>query len=218
MFDGRFLAFWTDNLGIRLLHAKPYHAWSKGKVERFTGTIQRDFELTLRLSRTSVAFLPFRPPLRSARPSPLPSAARADCDTASSPRESHSMCDRIAGTNIVLSPPTPRPPLRDGAGKCRGYGASGTRRRSGTPSPRMDAFLLSAMLHTFALPHPILPPLPAKSPPPRRSPRRPTPLRRPRGELVSLSPRAPLQLSRSPCLQTVGDAAGGCLSSCDNDT
>lgn len=37
------------NLGIRLLHAKPYHAWSKGKVERLIQTIQRDFELTLRL-------------------------------------------------------------------------------------------------------------------------------------------------------------------------
>lgn len=37
------------NLGIRLLHAKPYHAWSKGKVERLIQTIQKDFELTLRL-------------------------------------------------------------------------------------------------------------------------------------------------------------------------
>jgi len=37
------------NLGIRLLHAKPYHAWSKGKVERLIRTIQNDFELTLRL-------------------------------------------------------------------------------------------------------------------------------------------------------------------------
>jgi transposase InsO family protein len=37
------------NLGIRLLHAKPYHAWSKGKVERLIQTIQRDFEMTLRL-------------------------------------------------------------------------------------------------------------------------------------------------------------------------
>ena len=37
------------NLGIRLLHAKPYHAWSKGKVERVIKTIQMDFELTLRL-------------------------------------------------------------------------------------------------------------------------------------------------------------------------
>jgi len=37
------------NLGIRLLHAKPYHAWSKGKVERLIRTIQGDFEATLRL-------------------------------------------------------------------------------------------------------------------------------------------------------------------------
>lgn len=37
------------NLGIRLLHAKPYHAWSKGKIERLLRTIQSDFEATLRL-------------------------------------------------------------------------------------------------------------------------------------------------------------------------
>ena len=37
------------NLGIRLLHARPYHAWSKGKVERLIRTIQGDFEATLRL-------------------------------------------------------------------------------------------------------------------------------------------------------------------------
>lgn len=37
------------NLGIRLLHAKPYHAWSKGKIERLFYTIQSDFEATLRL-------------------------------------------------------------------------------------------------------------------------------------------------------------------------
>jgi transposase InsO family protein len=36
-------------LGIRLLHAKPYHAWSKGKVERLIQTIQSGFETTLRL-------------------------------------------------------------------------------------------------------------------------------------------------------------------------
>jgi hypothetical protein len=42
------------NLGIRLLHAKPYHAWSKGKVERLIQTIQRDFELTLQLDGASV--------------------------------------------------------------------------------------------------------------------------------------------------------------------
>ncbi len=37
------------NLNIRLLHAKPYHAWSKGKIERFFHTLQQDFEATLRL-------------------------------------------------------------------------------------------------------------------------------------------------------------------------
>jgi putative transposase len=37
------------NLGIRLLHAKPYHAWSKGKIERLFFTIQSDFEACLRL-------------------------------------------------------------------------------------------------------------------------------------------------------------------------
>ncbi len=35
------------NLKTRLLHAKPYHAWSKGKVERLIQTIQRGFESTL---------------------------------------------------------------------------------------------------------------------------------------------------------------------------
>jgi len=42
------------NLGIRLLHAKPYHAWSKGKVERLIRTVQQDFEATLRLEGQSV--------------------------------------------------------------------------------------------------------------------------------------------------------------------
>jgi putative transposase len=37
------------NLDIRLLHAKPYHAWSKGKIERLFHTIQSDFEASLRL-------------------------------------------------------------------------------------------------------------------------------------------------------------------------
>ena len=36
-------------LGVRLLHAKPYHAWSKGKCERLIQTIQLGFESTLRL-------------------------------------------------------------------------------------------------------------------------------------------------------------------------
>ena len=42
------------NLGIRLLHAKPYHAWSKGKVERLIRSIQNDFELTLRIDGNQV--------------------------------------------------------------------------------------------------------------------------------------------------------------------
>lgn len=37
------------NLNIRLLHAPPYHAWSKGRIERFFHTLQQDFEATLRL-------------------------------------------------------------------------------------------------------------------------------------------------------------------------
>ncbi|MEK7751345.1 MAG: DDE-type integrase/transposase/recombinase [Acidobacteriota bacterium] len=34
-------------VGITLLHHKPYHAWSKGKIERFFLTVQRDFEQRL---------------------------------------------------------------------------------------------------------------------------------------------------------------------------
>lgn len=34
-------------LGINLIHAKPYHAWSKGKIERFFLTVQSDFEQRL---------------------------------------------------------------------------------------------------------------------------------------------------------------------------
>jgi len=37
------------NLGIRLLHAKPYAAWSKGKIERCFYTLQQGFESTLKL-------------------------------------------------------------------------------------------------------------------------------------------------------------------------
>lgn len=36
-------------LGVRLLHCKPYHSWSKGKCERLIQTIQTGFESTLRL-------------------------------------------------------------------------------------------------------------------------------------------------------------------------
>jgi putative transposase len=34
-------------LGIQLLHARPYHSWSKGKVERIIGSIQCGFESAL---------------------------------------------------------------------------------------------------------------------------------------------------------------------------
>jgi len=34
-------------LNIGLIHAKPYHAWSKGKIERFFLTVQHDFEQRL---------------------------------------------------------------------------------------------------------------------------------------------------------------------------
>ncbi len=44
-------------LGIRLLHAKPYHAWSKGKAERVLSTIQQDFEAGLRLPGQRVSTL-----------------------------------------------------------------------------------------------------------------------------------------------------------------
>src|SRR5574341_97146 len=45
------------NLGIRLLHAKPYHAWSKGKIERFFHTVQQDFEASLRLAAQAASSL-----------------------------------------------------------------------------------------------------------------------------------------------------------------
>lgn len=41
-------------LGLRLLHARPYHSWSKGKIERFFRTCQEDFEAALRLPAQSV--------------------------------------------------------------------------------------------------------------------------------------------------------------------
>ena len=37
-------------LGIRLLHARPYHSWSKGKCERLILSIQQGFESLLKLS------------------------------------------------------------------------------------------------------------------------------------------------------------------------
>jgi len=37
------------NLNIKLLHARPYAAWSKGKIERFFRTVQEDFQARLHL-------------------------------------------------------------------------------------------------------------------------------------------------------------------------
>ena len=37
------------NLRIQLIHARPYAAWSRGKIERFFQTVQKDFEARLRL-------------------------------------------------------------------------------------------------------------------------------------------------------------------------
>ncbi len=42
---------------MRLLHAKPYHAWSKGKVERVIQTIQKGFEATLSIEGNRAASL-----------------------------------------------------------------------------------------------------------------------------------------------------------------
>src|SRR5208282_1208911 len=37
------------NLKIKLIHARPYAAWSKGKIEKFFQTVQGDFQERLRL-------------------------------------------------------------------------------------------------------------------------------------------------------------------------
>jgi len=46
-FMSQHLGIVCANLGIRLLHAKPYHAWSKGKIERLFFTVQSQFLPTL---------------------------------------------------------------------------------------------------------------------------------------------------------------------------
>ena len=53
-FIGQHTRIVCANLGIRLLHAKPYHAWSKGKVERVIQTLQQGFESSLRLEGNQV--------------------------------------------------------------------------------------------------------------------------------------------------------------------
>lgn len=44
-------------LGVRLLHCKPYHSWSKGKCERLIQSIQQGFETTLRLAGNAATSL-----------------------------------------------------------------------------------------------------------------------------------------------------------------
>lgn len=46
-FRSQHLGIVCANLGIRLLHCKPYHSWSKGKIERFFSTVQTQFLPTL---------------------------------------------------------------------------------------------------------------------------------------------------------------------------
>jgi len=47
LFTSEHLRTVCANFGIRLIHAKPYAAWSKGKIERFFLTVQGDFEQRL---------------------------------------------------------------------------------------------------------------------------------------------------------------------------
>src|SRR5258705_473621 len=52
--------FRSANLGIRLLHAKPYSAWSKGKVERCFYTLQQDRKSTrLNSSHLGISYAVF---------------------------------------------------------------------------------------------------------------------------------------------------------------
>lgn len=46
-FRSQHLQIVCANLNIALLHAKPYHAWSKGKIERFFLTLQKQFLASL---------------------------------------------------------------------------------------------------------------------------------------------------------------------------
>jgi transposase InsO family protein len=49
IFTSHHLRVVCANLNIKLLHARPYAAWSKGKIERFFRTVQQDFQAGLRL-------------------------------------------------------------------------------------------------------------------------------------------------------------------------
>ncbi len=47
VFTCRHLKSICANIGTKLSHARPYHAWSKGKVERFFRTVQQQFQTRL---------------------------------------------------------------------------------------------------------------------------------------------------------------------------
>lgn len=53
IFTGSQLKLVCANLGIRLLHARPYAAWSKGKIERFFRTLQESFLAQLSFEPTA---------------------------------------------------------------------------------------------------------------------------------------------------------------------
>jgi hypothetical protein len=46
-FKSQQLSLVCANLGVRLIHARPYHSWSKGKIERFYRTVHDQFEAKL---------------------------------------------------------------------------------------------------------------------------------------------------------------------------
>jgi len=47
IYMSRHLAVICANVGMKLSHARPYHAWSKGKIERFFLTVQMQFQTRL---------------------------------------------------------------------------------------------------------------------------------------------------------------------------
>jgi len=53
-FISKYLRIVCASLSIKLIHAKPYHAWSKGKVERVIRTIQRSYEDGLKIQGQQV--------------------------------------------------------------------------------------------------------------------------------------------------------------------
>ena len=48
-FRSQHLQIVCANLGIKLIHARPYHSWSRGKIERFFRTVQMQFLAQLQL-------------------------------------------------------------------------------------------------------------------------------------------------------------------------